>query len=81
VITMPGPDLGSDPCSGSGSCFDSDRASSRSTGRLLVGLAWVVLLLGVWLWGQGLGDVRQPPAAPVVTGDMAAAGRPAGTGP
>ncbi|MFE9171593.1 hypothetical protein ACFYNZ_19055 [Streptomyces kebangsaanensis] len=70
---MSGPDADSDP--------GSDRVPSRGTGRLLVGLAWVVLLLGVWLWGQGPSDVRQPPAAPVVTGDMAAAGRPAGSGP
>ncbi|MGX4692017.1 hypothetical protein [Streptomyces sp. JNUCC 63] len=67
---MPDPDF--DPGIG--------RAPSRGTGRLLVGLAWVVLLLGLWLWGHDLGDVRQPPTVPV-TGDMAAAGRPAGTGP
>ncbi|GAA0906865.1 hypothetical protein [Streptomyces thermoalcalitolerans] len=54
--------------------------SSHGTGRLLAGLAWAVLLLGAWLWGSsGPSEVQQPPAAPV-TGDMAAAGRPTGTG-
>lgn len=45
------------------------------TGRLLMGVAWVVLLLGLWLWGREVTDVRQGISAPT-TGDMAAAGRP-----
>ncbi|MEU7056269.1 class F sortase [Streptomyces sp. NPDC046197] len=53
----------------------SDGERSRCTGRLLTGLAWVVLLLGLWLWGCDLPDVRQQLSGPT-TGDMAAAGRP-----
>jgi sortase (surface protein transpeptidase) len=41
-----------------------------------MGIAWVVLLLGLWLWGRAVTDVRQGISAPT-TGDMAAAGRPA----
>lgn len=55
------------------------RAPSHGTGRPPAGPVWAALLLGAWLWGSGPGDVQQPPAAPV-TGDMAAAGRPTGTG-
>ncbi|MFE4408131.1 sortase domain-bontaining protein [Streptomyces sp. NPDC056821] len=54
---------------------DHDGTRSRCTGRLLAGLAWVVLLLGLWLWGRDLTDVRES-LAPSATGDMAAAGRP-----
>ncbi|MFE2278006.1 sortase domain-bontaining protein [Streptomyces sp. NPDC059454] len=45
------------------------------TGRLLTGVAWVVLLLGLWLWG---GERAGVPAgmSGTATGDMAAAGRP-----
>ncbi|GAA1004351.1 hypothetical protein STXM2123_178 [Streptomyces sp. F-3] len=68
---------GPDPAPDSPSSLSSP--PSHDTGRLLAGLAWVALLLGAWLWGSGPGEVRQPPAAPV-TGDMAAAGRPAATG-
>ncbi|GHH24148.1 class F sortase [Streptomyces lanatus] len=46
------------------------------TGRLLMGLAWTVLLLGLWLWGREVTDVRQTLPAPV-SGDVAAVGRPA----
>ncbi|WP_405872419.1 MULTISPECIES: class F sortase [unclassified Streptomyces] len=53
----------------------SDHERSSGSGRLLMGLAWVVLLLGLWLWGRQVTDVRQGVAAPT-TGDMAAAGRP-----
>ncbi|MBW8703181.1 hypothetical protein MBT84_26645 [Streptomyces sp. MBT84] len=48
---------------------------SCGTGRLLMGLAWVVLLLGLWQWGSEITDVRQGISAPM-TGDMAAVGRP-----
>ncbi|MCX3063673.1 class F sortase [Streptomyces beihaiensis] len=44
-------------------------------GRLFIGLAWAVLLLGLWLWGREVTDVNL--AAPT-TGDVAAVGRPAG---
>ncbi|WP_030241470.1 MULTISPECIES: class F sortase [unclassified Streptomyces] len=53
-----------------------DQITGRSgTGRLLAGVAWVVLLLGLWLWGREVTDVRHGISAPT-TGDMAAAGRP-----
>ncbi|MFJ2786938.1 class F sortase [Streptomyces sp. NPDC093249] len=45
------------------------------TGRLVTGVAWAVLLLGLWLWGheaaEGFGGASGP-----TTGDMAAVGRP-----
>ncbi|KUL38274.1 class F sortase [Streptomyces regalis] len=44
-------------------------------GRLLMGVAWVVLLLGLWLWGREISDVQQGISAPV-SGDVAAVGRP-----
>ncbi|MGI5139759.1 MULTISPECIES: class F sortase [unclassified Streptomyces] len=48
---------------------------SSVTGRMLMGVAWVVLLLGLWQWGRDVTDVRQGIFAPM-TGDMAAVGRP-----
>ncbi|NYS20057.1 class F sortase [Streptomyces sp. SJ1-7] len=42
------------------------------TGRLLTGVAWAVLLLGLWLWGR---DASGGMSAPT-TGDVAAVGRP-----
>ncbi|WP_405885707.1 class F sortase [Streptomyces sp. NBC_01136] len=48
---------------------------SSGAGRLLTGVAWVVLLLGLWLWGREVTDVRQGMSAPA-TGDIAAVGRP-----
>ncbi|GAA4132387.1 class F sortase [Streptomyces tunisiensis] len=45
------------------------------TKRLPAGAVWVALLLGLWLWGQGLTEVPAGTAGPA-TGDMAAAGRP-----
>ncbi|MEV0369131.1 sortase [Streptomyces sp. NPDC050636] len=45
-------------------------------GQLLIGVAWAVLLLGLWLWGRGMTDGG---AAKVpTTGDVAAVGRPWG---
>ncbi|MFF6904342.1 class F sortase [Streptomyces sp. NPDC012389] len=44
------------------------------TGRLLTGVAWAVLLLGLWLYGH---DVAGGMSAPT-TGDVAAVGRPLG---
>jgi sortase (surface protein transpeptidase) len=54
-------------------------ASGRSagTGRLLTGVAWAVLLLGLWLWGRGASDGPRRSSAPT-TGDVAAVGRPLG---
>ncbi|MET9758241.1 class F sortase [Streptomyces sp. NPDC006372] len=54
---------------------DQLKGRSSGTGRLLAGVAWVVLLLGLWLWGREVTDVRHGVSAPA-TGDMAAAGRP-----
>ncbi|MFJ4617875.1 class F sortase [Streptomyces sp. NPDC088812] len=47
----------------------------RSSGRLLTGVAWALLLLGLWLWGREVTDVRPVTSAPT-TGDVAAVGRP-----
>ncbi|MFD5447254.1 class F sortase [Streptomyces sp. NPDC127100] len=44
-------------------------------GRLVSGTAWVVLFLGLWLWGRDATDVHAGMSRPA-TGDMAAAGRP-----
>ncbi|MGW4322338.1 hypothetical protein ACWEMW_24590 [Streptomyces sp. NPDC004684] len=55
----------------------------HGAGRLLTGTAWLVLLLGAWLWSGGGGqraDLPQRQPGPA-TGDMAAAGRPDRTGP
>ncbi|GGL71282.1 class F sortase [Streptomyces fumigatiscleroticus] len=53
----------------------SDHERFRSTGRLITGVVWAVLLLGLWLWGRETTGVRQGISAPA-TGDMAAVGRP-----
>ncbi|MEU8678496.1 class F sortase [Streptomyces sp. NPDC048560] len=54
-------------------------ASNRpaGTGRLLTGVAWAVLLLGLWLWGREITDGPGGSSAPT-TGDVAAVGRPLG---
>ncbi|WP_415960815.1 class F sortase [Streptomyces sp. 021-4] len=44
------------------------------TGRLLTGVAWAVLLLGLWLWGRDASGAMSAPT----TGDVAAVGRPLG---
>ncbi|MBT3151024.1 class F sortase [Streptomyces sp. CHD11] len=54
---------------------DQERLPS-GTGRLLAAVAWLVLLLGLWLWGGGGPDGVPAGTAGPVTGDMAAAGRP-----
>ncbi|MFI0780604.1 class F sortase [Streptomyces sp. NPDC021212] len=43
-------------------------------GRLAMGLAWVALLLGLWMWGRDITDGTGAPAP--MTGDAAAVGRP-----
>lgn len=53
----------------------SDRERSSGAGRLLTGVAWVLLLLGLWLWGREVTEVRHGISAPT-TGDVAAVGRP-----
>lgn len=50
---------------------------SAGHGRLLTGVAWAVLLLGLWLWGRGITDGSGIGSAPT-TGDVAAVGRPLG---
>lgn len=53
-----------------------DRPPS-GTGRLFAGVAWLVLLLGLWTWGGGGPDgLPAGSTAGPATGDMAAAGRP-----
>jgi len=52
-----------------------DRVRSTGTGRLTTGVAWALLLLGLWLWGREVTDVRHGISAPT-TGDVAAVGRP-----
>ncbi|MEU0742566.1 class F sortase [Streptomyces sp. NPDC006134] len=54
----------------------SGQESSRGTGRLVTGVAWAVLLLGLWLWGRATTDGPEDRALGPATGDMAAAGRP-----
>ncbi|MHC3470476.1 class F sortase [Streptomyces sp. 7R007] len=52
----------------------SDRERSSGSARLVTGVAWAVLLLGLWLWGR---EVTGPPGlSSPATGDMAAVGRP-----
>ncbi|GAA2623440.1 class F sortase [Streptomyces vastus] len=53
----------------------SDRERTSGAGRLTMGVVWVVLLLGLWLWGREVTDVRLGTSAPT-TGDVAAVGRP-----
>lgn len=53
----------------------SDHERPAHGGRLLMGVAWALLLLGLWLWGREVTDVRQGISAPV-SGDVAAVGRP-----
>ncbi|MEI7035041.1 class F sortase [Streptomyces pratensis] len=47
-------------------------------GRLITGVAWAVLLLGLWLWGRANGDGFVGLSGPT-TGDVAAVGRPLST--
>ncbi|WP_055567512.1 class F sortase [Streptomyces atriruber] len=53
----------------------AERASG--SGRLLTGVAWAVLLVGLCLWGSDIAGLRGGMSAPA-TGDVAAVGRPLG---
>lgn len=57
---------------------DPGRDRGSGSGRLLTGLAWAMLLLGLWLWGREVTDVPHGLSAPT-TGDVAAVGRPPGS--
>ncbi|MEV5377864.1 class F sortase [Streptomyces nondiastaticus] len=48
---------------------------SRGRGRLLTGVVWVALLVGLWLWGREITEGHGPSVTPTA-GDVAAAGRP-----
>ncbi|MGW2305399.1 class F sortase [Streptomyces sp. NPDC001809] len=48
------------------------------TGRLVTGVAWALLLLGLWLWGREVTEGPGGGSAPT-TGDIAAVGRPFGS--
>ncbi|MCX4823332.1 class F sortase [Streptomyces sp. NBC_01142] len=47
------------------------------TGRLFTGVAWAVLLVGLWMWGREVTEGPTGNSAPT-TGDVAAVGRPLG---
>ncbi|MFC9395156.1 class F sortase [Streptomyces sp. NPDC057027] len=47
------------------------------SGRFVTGVAWAVLLSGLWLWGREVTDGPGGSSAPT-TGDIAAVGRPLG---
>ncbi|MDG9721049.1 class F sortase [Streptomyces sp. DH24] len=53
----------------------SDHERSAGGGRLLTGVAWALLLLGLWLWGREATEVPRGVSG-TATGDMAAVGRP-----
>ncbi|MFG2096667.1 sortase domain-bontaining protein [Streptomyces sp. NPDC048612] len=78
--TCPGPDrdTGRAPASAHAAVPDPTRenAPTRRPAQLLAGVAWAVLLLGLWMWGHDLADGVAAQFA--TTGDVAAAGRPLG---
>ncbi|MEV4971597.1 class F sortase [Streptomyces scopuliridis] len=51
------------------------RSATPGIGRLLAGVTWAVLLLGLWLWGRDIGEGPGGWSA-LTTGDVAAVGRP-----
>ncbi|MFE4370453.1 class F sortase [Streptomyces sp. NPDC056835] len=51
------------------------RSAAPGIGRLLAGVTWAVLLLGLWLWGRDIGEGPGGWSA-LTTGDVAAVGRP-----
>ncbi|MGW7254969.1 class F sortase [Streptomyces sp. NPDC054834] len=57
----------------------SDHEPFSGTGRLLAGVTWALLLLGLWLWGREVTDVPAGTSGSA-TGDVAAVGRPDASG-
>ncbi|MFJ9706971.1 class F sortase [Streptomyces sp. NPDC101234] len=57
--------------------MSDDTEPAAGDGRLLTGVAWAILLLGLWLWGRGVTEAPDGMSGPT-TGDVAAVGRPAG---
>ncbi|MFI1677137.1 class F sortase [Streptomyces sp. NPDC020607] len=55
----------------------SGTGRASGPGRLLTGVAWAVLLVGLCLWGSDITGLRGGLSAPA-TGDVAAVGRPLG---
>ncbi|WP_318210195.1 class F sortase [Streptomyces sp. SJL17-1] len=55
----------------------SSGSRPAGTGRLVTGVAWALLLLGLWLWGREVTEGPGGSSAPT-TGDIAAVGRPLG---
>ncbi|MEV4916564.1 class F sortase [Streptomyces tirandamycinicus] len=57
--------------------MSSGEETPSGSGRLLTGVAWAILLMGLWLWGREASDGGGGTSAPT-TGDVAAVGRPLG---
>ncbi|MEV5877918.1 class F sortase [Streptomyces sp. NPDC052101] len=53
--------------------MSDERERTTGTGRLVTGLAWALLLLGLWLWGRAVTDVPRGTDGPAA-GDVSAAG-------
>ncbi|MGA5196191.1 class F sortase [Streptomyces exfoliatus] len=55
----------------------SSGSRPAGTGRLVTGVTWALLLVGLWLWGREATEGPGASSAPT-TGDIAAVGRPLG---
>ncbi|EST25586.1 class F sortase [Streptomyces roseochromogenus] len=51
--------------------MSDERERTSGTGRLITGLAWALLLLGLWLWGRALTDVPRGADTPATGGVFA----------
>ncbi|MET9481909.1 class F sortase [Streptomyces sp. NPDC006638] len=60
---------------GAGTEAATGAKAAKGSGRLLTGVAWAVLLLGLWFWGRDATGGTGGQSAPT-TGDVAAVGRP-----
>ncbi|MGW4594119.1 class F sortase [Streptomyces argyrophyllae] len=58
--------------------MSDDHGRTTATGRLVTGLAWALLLFGLWLWGRGVSDVPRGTDGPVA-GEVLAPGRATGS--